>query len=215
MNVAELQSLLHGAAVTVGVSVCAIVLGIPSGLALAIVRWRRVPVLAPLVAAYVSMMRATPSITLALMVFFALPSIGIDMDVTHAAVLTLLLNTAAFNCEIWRAALIDFPREELAACRAYGMTLPLAFRRIVLPQVSVRSLPALVNEMTLLIKSSPAIAVIGIVDLTRAASRIGAETYQPLPPMIAATLLYVAIVLVFVGAQRYFERRLRRGALQP
>ena len=77
------------------------------------------------------------------------------------------------------------------------------------PQVWRTSLPALVNEMTLLIKASPALAVIGIVDLTRAASRIGAATYQPLPPFLAATVIYMLMVMLLVTAQRFVERLVR------
>lgn len=207
---ADLPFLLQGALVTASVSLAAIALGVPLGLALAILRWRRVPLLSQIVAAYVSVIRATPAITLALLIFFGSPSIGIVLGATTAAVLTLLINTSAFNCEIWRAALIDFPRDQLEAARACGMTPGLTFRRVVLPQVWRTSLPALVNEMTLLIKASPALAVIGIVDLTRAASRIGAATYKPLPPFLAATLIYMLLVMMFVTTQRYVERLVRR-----
>jgi len=207
--VADLPLLLQGALVTASVSLAAIVLGIPMGLALAIVRWQRIPVLSQVVAAYVSVIRATPAITLALLIFFGSPSIGIVLGATAAAALTLLINTSAFNCEIWRSALIDFPRDQLEAARAYGMSPLLRFRRIVFPQVWRTSLPALVNEMTLLIKASPALAVIGIVDLTRAASRIGAATYQPLPPFLAATVIYMLMVMLLVGAQRFVERLVR------
>ena len=85
------------------------------------------------------------------------------------------------------------------------MTSSLAFRRIVFPQIWRTSLPSLVNEMTLLVKVSPAIAVIGVVDITRAAVRIGAETYEPLPPFLAATALYFVILLVLVRVQRSLE----------
>ena len=81
---------------------------------------------------------------------------------------------------------------------------------VLLPQIARASLPGLVNEMTLLIKGSPAIAVIGVVDITRAAVRIGADTYEPLPPFLVATVLYMAIVLVFVRAQRSIESFLVR-----
>ncbi len=84
------------------------------------------------------------------------------------------------------------------------------FRRIIFPQIWRTSLPPLVNEMTFLVKASPAIAVIGVVDLTQAANRIGADTYKPLPPMIEAAILYVLLVLILVGLQRITERRLRR-----
>jgi His/Glu/Gln/Arg/opine family amino acid ABC transporter permease subunit len=208
--VSDLPFLLQGAFVTASVSLAAIVLGVPLGLALAIVRWREVPVLSQLVAVYVSVIRATPAITLALLIFFGSPSLGIVLSAAPAAVLTLLINTSAFNCEIWRAALIDFPRDQLEAARAYGMTPRLMFRRVVFPQVWRTSLPALMNEMTLLIKASPALAVIGLVDLTRAASRIGAATYTPLPPFLAATVIYMLLVMLFVSAQRFVERRIRQ-----
>ncbi|HXW27433.1 MAG TPA: amino acid ABC transporter permease [Xanthobacteraceae bacterium] len=210
MKAYDYLSLLQGAAVTVSLSLVGIVLGVPLGLALALVRWSGVPVLARMVAAYVSVLRATPLVTLALLVFFALPNVGVPIDPVPAAILSLAMNTSAFNCEIWRAALNDFPRAQLDAATAAGMTPGLEFRRIVFPQIWRVSLPGLVNEMTLLIKSSPAIAVVGIVDITRAAVRIGAQTYEPLPPFLAATALYFLVVLGLVRAQRAIEVHLDR-----
>jgi len=61
--------------------------------------------------------------------------------------------------------------------------------------------------MSLLIKASPAVAVVGIVDVTRAAVRVGAQTYRPLPPLMVALVIYGIIVAVFVLAQRNVERR--------
>lgn len=212
MSPLELRSLLEAAVMTAWVSLTAIAFGIPLGLLLAVIRWQRVPILSPIIAAYVSVIRATPAITLALLVFFALPTIGLNIGTAAAAIITLLVNTSAFNCEIWRAALVDFSNDQLLASQAFGMTPPLVFRRIIFPQILRTSLPPLVSEMTLLIKASPAIAVIGIVDLTRAASRIGADTYDPLPPFIVATVLYMLLVLLFVAAQRFAERHAKRKA---
>jgi His/Glu/Gln/Arg/opine family amino acid ABC transporter permease subunit len=212
MTLAAFLTLLEGAVVTMALSATGSLIGMPLGLGLALVRWARVPVLSQLVAAYVSVLRATPLVTLVLLVFFGAPTLGLPIDTIPAAILTLTLNTSAFNCEIWRAGLIDFPRAQLEAARAFGMSTPLAFRRIMLPQIWRTCLPALVNEMTLLIKGSPAIAVIGVVDITRAAVRIGAQTYEPLPPFLAATVLYVLVVLVFVRIQRGIEAASDRQA---
>jgi len=125
-------------------------------------------------------------------------------------VIALSLNTAAFNGEIWRAAIADFPRGQLEAAFAVGMTGPIAFRRVVFPQIWRASLPALVNEMTLLVKASPAIAIIGVVDLTRKARQIAATTYEPLPPFAAAAVLYGVGLAALVVAARALERRVRR-----
>ena len=207
MSGLDFLSILQGAGATVALSLTGIALGVPLGLALALVRWARTPLLAPVVATYVSIMRATPAVTLALLIFFALPNAGIEIAPVPTAILTLTLNTAAFNCEIWRATLVDFPREQFDASVSFGMGPALRFRRIVLPQIVRICLPALVNEMSLLIKASPAVAVVGIVDATRAAVRVGAQTYRPLPPLLVALVIYAIIVAVFVTAQRRFERR--------
>jgi His/Glu/Gln/Arg/opine family amino acid ABC transporter permease subunit len=207
MSALDFLAILQGAGVTVALSLSGIALGVPLGLALALVRWARVPIATPIVAVYVSVMRATPAVTLALLIFFALPNAGIEMDPVPTAILTLTLNTAAFNCEIWRAALVDFPRDQFDASVSFGMGAGLRLRRIVLPQIARLCLPALVNEMSLLIKASPAVAVVGIVDATRAAVRVGAQTYRPLPPLLVALVIYAIVVAAFVAAQRGVERR--------
>ena len=207
MTGADWLALLQGAVFTVLLSLTAVAIGVPAGLGLALVRWSAIPVLAPVVALLVSILRAAPAVTLALLIYFALPAIGLSLERLPAAVATLTLSTAAFNCEIWRGALLALPSDQMDAALAMGMRRGLRFRRIVLPQVARAALPALVSEVTLLVKVSPAVAVLGVVDITRAAVRIGAQTYQPLPPFIGALVIYSLIVFVFVRLQRVVEAR--------
>jgi His/Glu/Gln/Arg/opine family amino acid ABC transporter permease subunit len=205
-------ALAAGAGNTIAISLLAIALGTPLGLSLALIRWGRVPVLNQIVAALVSLLRATPAVTLVLLVYFALPTIGLEVPRFAAGVATLTLGSMAYNCEIWRAALLAFPIDQLDAARAFGMPRSLRFRLVVLPQIARAALPALVNEMTLLIKVSPAVAVIGVTEATRAAVRIGAATYNPIPPFLAALAIYVVVIGAFVAMQRMLERRHRAGA---
>lgn len=207
MSAADVLAIFAGALTTVLLSAAGIALGLPIGLGLALVRWARTPVASSLVAVYVSLLRATPLVTLVLLLFFALPDVGIAVGPIAAGVLALTLNTAAFNCEVWRAALVNFPKEQMEAALSVGMRRGLRFRRIVLPQIARASLPGLINEMSLLIKVTPVLAVVGVVDITRAAVRIGAETYEPLPPFLVAVALYVPIVFFLVSLQRWIERR--------
>ena len=165
-------------------------------------RWPR-----RIVTLYVSMLRATPLVTLLLLLFFALPNIGVPINPISAAILALVMNTSAFNCEVWRAALMNFPKDQYEAAQSVGMRAGQRFRRIVLPQIVRVSLPGLVNEMSLLIKVTPVLAVVGVVDITRAAVRIGAQTYEPLPPFLVAVALYTPIVFALVSLQRWIERR--------
>ena len=106
---------------------------------------------------------------------------------------------------------MNFPKDQYEAAQSVGMNAMLRFRRIVLPQIVRVSLPGLVNEMSLLIKVTPALAVVGVVDITRAAVRIGAETYDPMPPFLVALALYAPIVFLLVSLQRWIERRRLRA----
>jgi His/Glu/Gln/Arg/opine family amino acid ABC transporter permease subunit len=207
MSAGDLLAILQGAVVTVTLSLAGILIGLPIGLALAVLRWADVPIVARMVAVYVSVLRATPLVTLLLLLFFALPNIGIAIGPISAAILALVMNTAAFNCEVWRASLMNFPKDQYEAAQSVGMNGALRFRRIVLPQIVRVSLPGLVNEMSLLIKVTPVLAVVGVVDITRAAVRIGAQTYDPLPPFLVAIALYAPIVFLLVSLQRWIERR--------
>lgn len=189
-----------------------IVLGTLIGLGVALLRTARVPLLSFLLALYVSLGRATPLVTLTLFLFLAAPSFGLRLDRETIAIFALTLNTAAFNAEVWRAALQTVPSAHIEAARACGMRRGTIFRRILLPQMWVRALPGLVNEMTLLVKASPAVAVIGIVDLTRVTNRIAAVTFDPVPPMLVAAAIYMALIYGLVRVQRLFEARAQRLA---
>lgn len=208
MSFADVLSIFSGALTTIWMSAASIAIGMPIGLGLALMRWARVPVLAPLATVYVSLLRATPLVTLVLLVFFAVPQLGVTMGPVEAGLLSLVLNTSAFNCEVWRASLLAFPKEQMEAAKSVGMSRMMRFQRIVLPQVIRTSLPGLVNEMTLLVKTTPVLAVIGVVEATRAAVRIGAQTYEPLPPFFVALAVYLPLVFALVSMQRWLERRL-------
>jgi His/Glu/Gln/Arg/opine family amino acid ABC transporter permease subunit len=207
MSGGDIAAILQGAVVTVTLSLIGILIGLPIGLGLALLRWANVPFVARVVALYVSISRATPLVTLLLLLFFALPNVGVPIGPISAAILALVMNTSAFNCEVWRASLEAFPKDQYEAAQAFGMRASRRFRRIVLPQIVRASLPGLVNEMSLLIKVTPVLAVVGVVDITRAAVRIGAQTYEPLPPFLVAIALYAPIVYALVSLQRWIERR--------
>lgn len=213
MGHAEWQMLLEGAWATAWISACAIACGAVLGLLVALGRRRQLPVIDALLRLYVSILRATPLVTLVLLVFFGFPSLGIEVNSSYAAVIALTLNTTAFNAEIWRNAIATFPREQVEAAKAAGMTSMMTLRRIMLPQMLLKSMPALINEMSFLIKASPAIAMVGVADLTRMTNRIAAVTYEPLPPLLAACVIYMLLIGMLVWLQRKFDQRVKLLAM--
>ncbi|WP_249977336.1 amino acid ABC transporter permease [Vreelandella olivaria] len=205
--------LMQGAWTTAWISATSIAIGVVLGLLVALVRLARIPVVHQVLGLYISIARATPLVTLVLFIFLTAPTMGIHLNRNVAGILALTLNTTAFNAEIWRSAFNNFSKEQREAAMAIGMTPWIYFRRIMLPQITITSLPGLVNEMSFLIKGSPAIAVIGIVDLTRVTNRISAVTYDPLPPILAAAVIYMGIISLLVWLQRIAERKANRLAV--
>ena len=116
-------------------------LGRPLGPCVGLLREARLPIVGHLIVLYVSLGRATPLVTLVLFFFIASPVMGFPLERYTAALITLILNTAAFNAEVWRAAIRSFPREQVEAARAAGMSRFLIFRRIMLPQILITALP--------------------------------------------------------------------------
>ncbi len=206
-------TLFEGAWVTLWISGISIALGIVAGFGVAVLRNARIPVISKFLYYYISIIRATPMVTLVLFLFVTAPYLPIDIDRWIIAVAALTINTTAFNAEIWRSALATFSREQVEAAKAAGMTRRVMLRRIMLPQMMITSLPGLVNEMTLLIKSSPAIAMVGLADLTRITNRITAVTYEPLPPILAAAALYILMIGALVRLQRVADKYARRLAM--
>ncbi len=208
MSSYDYYSILQGALATVSLSLISILFGLPMGLGLAILRWSNLPIFKDVAYFYVSVVRSCPTVTLTLLIFYALPQFGISFEPIPAAIFALTISTTAFNCEVWRSSLIEFPKDQLDAAYSMGLNRWDRMILVIFPQIWRQSLPGLFNEMTLQIKSTPAVAVIGIVDITRAALRVGSNTYEPLPPFIFAIIIYGLIVYAFILIQRYVEARL-------
>ncbi|HEY9647702.1 MAG TPA: amino acid ABC transporter permease, partial [Chroococcidiopsis sp.] len=208
INVPELLLFLQSAVITCLVSVTGCAIGIPLGLAIAVGRVRKVVALSPALAVYVSFIRSLPLVLFVMLFYFGLPMLGVNLNPYVAGILALALNNAAFSSEIWRGAIVDFPIEQLDAARAFGMTKKQAFWRIMLPQVWRASVTPIISEITLLIKASPAIGIIGVNDLTRRASALAASNFEPLKMLLIATLLYMIVILAITQIGRRVEHRL-------
>jgi len=206
-------TLFEGAWKTLWISGLSIALGVVAGFGVAVLRNARIPIVSTVIYYYISIIRATPMVTLVLFLFVTAPYLPVDIDRWAIAVAAMTINTTAFNAEIWRSALATFSREQVEAAKVAGMTRGLMMRRIMLPQMVITSLPGLVNEMSLLVKSSPAMAMVGIADLTRATNRITAVTYEPLPPILAAAALYIIMIGALVRLQRIADKYANRLAM--
>ena len=200
--------LLKGALITFQVSVIGALLGIGVGLVLALMRLSSLTAINLPAIVYIILIRGTPLLVQIFFVYYALPGLlGVDLPAFVAGVMALSLNSGAFVSEIIRGGISMIPRGQLEAARALGLKTAIIWCRVILPQVFVMIIPPLTNEFTMLVKASPLLSVITVVELTRKAQQIMILTYRPVEVMIAAATLYFVICFLLSTLTRRLEHR--------
>jgi len=197
--------LLEGTAVTLQVFGATLVLAVPLGLALALIRLSRFRAASTAVAGYVWLMRGTPLMLQMLFIYFALPFVpvvGIRLPDFPAAIVAFVLNYAAYFCEIFRAGIQSVGRGQYEAAQVLGMSRAQTMRRIILPQMVKRILPPMSNETITLVKDTSLIYVLAMNDLLRAARGIVQRDFTTMPFVVAAAFYLVMTLLLTWGFMR-------------
>lgn len=201
------EPLLWAARYTLLISVLGIGLGLVIGTLVCAARLSPYPLLRRFAAIWVSFLRGVPLLVQLLVFYYALPVIGLDVPAMVAAVVTVGICASAYISEIWRGAIAALPRGQAEAAVAIGMTPFDVWIRVILPQAVTLSLPALINELILLVKASSLVSVVGILEITRASQAQAATTFRPLEVYIAAACIYLVINLCLAALGRYLEHR--------
>ncbi len=204
---------MRGLLITVEVSALGIALGICLGIVILAIREAGTRPLVVFAKVYLSFFRGTPIIVLAFFIYYALPAlINLDMPAYWAGVMALGLNSSAFISEILRGGLNSIPKGQNEAALALGLKDFHIWKYILLPQVFRTTLPPLTNEFTILVKATPALSVITLVELTRTAQIVMNETFRPMEAFVVSASLYFILLLCLSNAIRFMETRIRRAA---
>lgn len=205
--------ILSGLSMMLYVSVVSMVLTAVFGLLGALIRRAvRPPISWPLIA-YVDAMRAMPPVMLMVLVYFALPFLGINLSVPAAVIASLALQGSAYASEIFRGALDGVPIGQRDAARALGLTSRQTLRHILLPQALRIALPSLTSEAVSVVKLTSVGFVIGLPELLGQA-RLAQNVTNNSTPLVVAAVIYLALLLPLSRVSGLMERRLRRGQLR-
>jgi polar amino acid transport system permease protein len=188
--------LWSGLANTLVLTVLATLLALPlGGLLSALLGFRaRVPSMMARVG--VDAMRCTPFLLFAYIVYYGLPSLGINFDNWSAGLVALVVYHTAYMAEILRGARAVQPREPIEAAQAFGFSGLGLYRRIVLPPLMLAAGPVLGNQVIQIIKDSAFLTIIALPELTHAATSIQSRRYVPFAAFISAVVLYWALCLI-------------------
>ena len=201
-----LPAVRAGLWVTLQMTLAIIPTGITLGLALALVRVRRIGPLNVLIVIFVDVFRALPPLVILIVLYFALPYLDIQLSGFTAAWLGLSLVLAAFSEEIFWAGILSVDEGQWEAARATGLTSSATLVYVVLPQAVRLAIAPLTNRAIAIGKGTALASVIAVPEILNQATSIQAQTANPSPLTLAA-MAYLVLFLPLVVASRWVESR--------
>jgi His/Glu/Gln/Arg/opine family amino acid ABC transporter permease subunit len=212
-----LPRLLEGALITIEVALIGFILSLTFGTLITILRTvSRSRVLNGILNVYISFIRGTPMLIQIFLVYYALPAIDflpgpaelrIDMGPVTAGIVAITLNSVAFMTEILRGGLAGIHKGQYEAARALGIHGYVLWRKVVLPQLFMKTIPPLVNEFTQVLKATPLLAMITVVEMMRVSQQIFSANYHPVEVLTGTFVLYFLICFSVSRGSIYLERR--------
>ncbi|HYW76861.1 MAG TPA: amino acid ABC transporter permease [Gammaproteobacteria bacterium] len=203
---AHMPYVLAGVPVAVEVWVLAMAAGFVFGLVLAAARLYGDRLSYSLATFYIEVFRGTPMIVQLLIVYLGLPSVGLTFSPFVATVITMGLNTAAYQAEYFRGSIQSVSRGQLLAARAHGMSGYKAFVHVVLPQALRRVIPQWSNEAILEFKFTSIAYTIGLTEITARASEVGSDTYKYFWAFLLTGIVYLVMTNFIAELLEWLQR---------
>lgn len=198
---------LKGAGITLFLSVFAMAIALPLGMLLSILRMYGGPVTRRLAGAYVEVYRGTPVLLQLYLLYYGLAPV-LKLGAITAAIIGLGMNYAAYEAEVYRAGMQAVPKAQLEAALALGMPLPLALRRVILPQAVRHAIPNVTNDFIALLKDSSLVSVITVVELTKQMTITAIDVRSWIGPGLTCAALYFAMSYPLGILARRLEKKL-------
>lgn len=206
-----LPAMISGVSMTLKIFIITLLLSIPFGIVLALLRNSRMKIVSKIVGLYIWIMRGTPLMLQIVFIFFGLPVVNISLDRFLAVILAFVLNYGAYFGEIFRAGINSIDKGQYEAAQVLGFSEYETFKRIILPQTIKRILPALTNEVITLIKDTSLVYIVGLGELLRA-GKIASNRDVSLIPLLLVGVIYLiltgTLTVIFdklESKQNYYE----------
>lgn len=205
-----LPALLEGLWITVLLGAVCIVAGMVSGLLMALLRLYGPAIVRTAARIYIDVLRSIPLLVLLVLVYYALPFVGIRMTSFMSATAAITMVSCAYTAEIFRAGIEAIPRGQFEAADAMGLGFFSRMRYVILPQAFRIVVPPLTSNCINVLKDTALASVVAMPDLLKQATQAQALAANP-TPLIGAALLYLLLLLPLVRLVSFFEAGHRKS----
>lgn len=202
------QLMYRGLTMTIPLTLISFAIALVIAVIVALVQFAKVPVLRQICRFYIWVIRGTPLLVQLYVIFFGLPSMGVNVDAFPAAVIVFSINEGAYAAETIRGALESVPAGQMEAGRCVGMSYVQIMWHVILPQTFRTAFPALGNELISMVKDTSLAANITVTEMFFQAQRIAGRTYQTMALYIEVAVIYLLFSTVLTLLQRLGEKKL-------
>ncbi|MBQ5317828.1 MAG: amino acid ABC transporter permease [Oscillospiraceae bacterium] len=209
------QYITNGLWVTIQITVFSVLVGILIGFIVAIVRSThdktgKMKIANFICRIYLTVIRGTPIMVQLLIIYYGIFA-SVNINKMIVAVIGFGINSGAYVAEIVRAGIMSIDKGQFEAGRSLGFNYAQTMIYIIIPQAFKNVLPALCNELIVLLKETSVSGYIAMEDLTKGGEIIRSRTYDAMMPLLVVAAIYLAVVLLLEFLVGKLERRLRNS----
>ena len=201
-----LPKVLEGMGITILLSLAVVASGLALGLALGVLRSLQIRVLNALIVLFADVFRAVPPLVILIIIYFALPTVGLRFSGFASAWIGLSLVLAAFAEEIVWAGILSVPRGQWEAARSSGLSFVQALRLVVLPQAVRLTVAPLTSRAIVITKNTALASVVAVGEILYQAQAGYSFSYNPSPLTLGA-IAYLILFIPLVWLGRWVETR--------
>lgn len=202
----SLPALLRGLWNTLLLGLLAIAVGVPAGLVVSLIRLYAPKPLRLLTTIYIDVFRAIPVLVVLILIYYALPFLGIRLSSWASAVLAFSIVMAAYSAEIFRSGIESVPRGQFEAAAALGIPFLVTLRKVILPQALRIVIPPTTSNCVSMFKDTSLASTVALPELLKEATDAQALYANP-TPLIGAALVYIVFLWPMVRLVSLLEKR--------
>ena len=204
-------ALMRGLLNTLLLGVLAIGIGIPAGLVISLVRLYAPKPFRWLAIGYIDIFRAMPVLVVLILIYYALPFVGIRLSSWVSATMAFAFIMSAYSAEVFRSGIESIPKGQFEASQALGLPFILTLRKVILPQAVKLVIPPTTSNCVSMFKDTSLASAVALPELLKEANDAQALYANP-SPLIGAALVYLAFLWPMVRLVGYVEKRSKAAA---
>lgn len=212
-TISILPIILIGLTVTLKAAAAGFAIALMLGLVFALLRRSRVKMVSWPTAFIVEFLRDTPLLVQLFFLYYVLPEFGIVLPAFLTGALALGLQYAAYTSEVYRGGIEAIPRGQWEATTALNLTRMQAYRDVIIPQAIPRIVPAMGNYLVAMIKETPVLSVVTVLEMMGLANMIGERTFEYLVPLTLVGLIFLLLTLICSAGLHRLQKALPKAGI--